>query len=619
MATMSGGAELAAPVATKPETRTVQLRLTRLVPWTLGAITVVAAVLRFAGLSGVAPNTFYDAAVRSMSMSVHNFFFGAFDPRAVLAIDKPPLDLWLQVLSVKVFGWGSFALKLPEALAGTLAVPVLYDAVRRAAGAPVGLAAAAVLAIAPQSVLTARSDTMDSVMMLLVIVALSLTIRACTEARSRRLLVLAGVALGLAFNVKLLEAVLAVPGLAVLYLLGSNRTMRERITDLVRAGVAFVGVGLSWAILVSIAPGSHPWAVGSTNGSVWNAMFVFNGVGRGSSGGASTTGGPGLLRLLEPSGWHFNQLFGSVLVAAFALGIAGAVTVWLRAGSARRTRRVTRALAISVAAWIAFAFLLFDAIGTMHTRYMEALSPALAIAIGWGAITLSGLTDRRGRPAVWATVAALFCICLYAGGLAPDSIATGALALVIATVGAARIAHAASAAGAAAAPAARWLTAVLILATALAFPVHEAVLLTRTHANDSGGLATENGPQTAALSSFLRPRTAGIRYELVVDDPLKVAPLIIRDERAILPLTPSFGGHALISVAQLRTAIADGQVRYALVADRSCATDPSAKEWCTPAALWIRQNGVNVSRRAGLGGRSRLYLLPSSTAVGESS
>ncbi|HTX44813.1 MAG TPA: glycosyltransferase family 39 protein [Solirubrobacteraceae bacterium] len=607
---MSGGVDVAAPVASA-QTRTVPLPLLRLLPWAVGAITVAAAVLRFAGLSGVGPNTFYDAAVRSMGMSLHNFFFGAFDPRAFLAIDKPPLDLWLQVLSVKVFGWGSFALKLPEALAGTLAVPLLYDAVRRAVGAPAGLAAAAVLALAPESVLTARSDTMDSVMMLLVIVALWLTIRACSERPSRRLLVLAGVALGLAFNVKLLEAVLALPGLTVLYLLGADRDMRKRIGDLVRAGAAFVGVGLSWAILVTIAPGSHPWAVGSTNGSVWDAMFVFNGVGRGSASGSTTTGGPGLLRLLVPSGWHFNQLFGSVLFAAFALGIAGALTAVLRERhEPAGPRRLPHAFAIAITVWIAFSVLLFDGIGTMHTRYMEALSPALAVAIGWGAVTLAG-AGRRATPAVPALVAALLCICFYAGGLHPDSISTGALALLIATIGAARIAHAASGSSAAAA---RWLTGAMILTTALAFPVHESVLLARTHANDSGGLATVNAKQTTALSSFLTPRTSGIRYELAVDDPLKVATLIISDQRAILPLTPSFGGHALISVAQLRADIAAGQVRYALVAHRSCATDPSGKEWCTRAARWIRSHGVNVSNDAGLTGASRLYRL-----VGESS
>ena len=186
-------------------------------------ITAVAAALRFAQLESVSANQFYDAAVSSMSASWHNFFFGAFDPAGILSIDKPPLDLWLEVVSVKLLGFNQFALKLPEALGGTLAVPLLYDTVRRVAGRPAGLAAAAALAVLPESVLTSRSDTMDSLMMLLVIAALWLTVRACaSETPDRRAIVLAGVAFGLAFNVKLLEAMIAVPAVVVLYLLAGG-------------------------------------------------------------------------------------------------------------------------------------------------------------------------------------------------------------------------------------------------------------------------------------------------------------------------------------------------------------------------------------------------------------
>ena len=66
----------------------------------------------------VPPDPFYDAAVRSMTLSWHNFFFGAFEPGASVSIDKPPVDLWLQVASVKLLGFSSTTLKLPEALAG---------------------------------------------------------------------------------------------------------------------------------------------------------------------------------------------------------------------------------------------------------------------------------------------------------------------------------------------------------------------------------------------------------------------------------------------------------------------------------------------------------------------
>ena len=106
----------------------------------MALITVAAAVLRLLYIGRVSPDPFYDAAVRSMTLSWHNFFFGAFDPGATLSVDKPPLDLWLQVISVKVLGWNQFALKLPEALAGTLAVPLLYDVVRRCVGVSAAIA-----------------------------------------------------------------------------------------------------------------------------------------------------------------------------------------------------------------------------------------------------------------------------------------------------------------------------------------------------------------------------------------------------------------------------------------------------------------------------------------------
>src|ERR1700737_1288055 len=85
----------------------------------VAAITVGAGILRLVSLHKVALDPFYDAAVRSMSMSFHNFFFGAFEPGGSVSIDKPPADLWLQVISVKLFGFGPVALKLPEALAST--------------------------------------------------------------------------------------------------------------------------------------------------------------------------------------------------------------------------------------------------------------------------------------------------------------------------------------------------------------------------------------------------------------------------------------------------------------------------------------------------------------------
>ena len=50
---------------------------------------------------------YYTAAVRSMAINWHNFFYCAFDPTGFISVDKPPVSLWIQVAGVKLFGSSS--------------------------------------------------------------------------------------------------------------------------------------------------------------------------------------------------------------------------------------------------------------------------------------------------------------------------------------------------------------------------------------------------------------------------------------------------------------------------------------------------------------------------------
>ena len=243
-------------------------------------IALGAAAMRLVHLGAVDTDPFYDGAVRSMTLSFHNFFFGAMEPGGTVAIDKPPIDLWLQVASVELDKFNSTALKLPEALGGTAAVALLFAAVRRVFGAPAGLAAAAALAALPVAVITARSDTMDAVMMALLVLALLFLVRAGESGRSGWLLA-AAAALGVAFNVKLLESIVALPGLALIAYLGLPGSRRGRIGKLLLAGVVYVAVSLSWLTATLLVPAhERPYAFGSSNGSAWNAAFVYNGLER---------------------------------------------------------------------------------------------------------------------------------------------------------------------------------------------------------------------------------------------------------------------------------------------------------------------------------------------------
>ena len=69
------------------------------------AIAAVAAVGYGWGMAGASVESFYGAAARSMSQSWPDFIFGAFDPAGTLTVDKLPGALWVQALSLRVFGF----------------------------------------------------------------------------------------------------------------------------------------------------------------------------------------------------------------------------------------------------------------------------------------------------------------------------------------------------------------------------------------------------------------------------------------------------------------------------------------------------------------------------------
>ena len=136
----------------------------------LAAVILTSIFMNFykLGQSGFG-NLFYAAGVRSMVDSLHNFFFVSYDPGGFVTVDKPPLGFWLQALSVKLFGFTPFSIFLPQALAGVLSVFVLFILVRRHFGFMAGLLAALALAISPLSVVTARNNTIDSTLALMLL------------------------------------------------------------------------------------------------------------------------------------------------------------------------------------------------------------------------------------------------------------------------------------------------------------------------------------------------------------------------------------------------------------------------------------------------------------------
>jgi 4-amino-4-deoxy-L-arabinose transferase-like glycosyltransferase len=235
-------------------------------------------------------NTFYSAGVRSMLHSLHNFFFVSFDPGGLVTVDKPPLALWLQAASAKIFGFQPLSLLLPEALAGALTVLVLYWLLARRLGVLAGLAGATVLAVYPTFVAVSRDNGVDPLLILLMMLACAAAVRACETGRWRELLASA-VLVGLAFNTKTLAAYLVVPSIALAYLLCAPHSLRRRVTQLLLAGVLMGAVSFAWIAAVEATPASkRPYVGSSTNNTELGLTFEYNGVGRveGQNGGPNS-------------------------------------------------------------------------------------------------------------------------------------------------------------------------------------------------------------------------------------------------------------------------------------------------------------------------------------------
>ncbi len=256
----------------------------------LAPVLALSAVLGTERLSqnGYA-NVFYAAAVRSMLGSWHNFLFASFDPGGLVTVDKPPLSLWVQVASARLFGFSPLSLLLPEAVIGVLGVAALYAALRRPFGQFAALASALALAVFPSYVAVSRENGVDPFLILLLILACGAALRAIRTGGWPSLLAAAAL-VGLAFNAKTLAAYLVVPGIALGYLLCAPGGLLRRVPRLLAAGVVLAAVSLSWTALVEETPASQrPYVGGSTNNTELNLTFGYNGLGRVEG----QVGGPG--------------------------------------------------------------------------------------------------------------------------------------------------------------------------------------------------------------------------------------------------------------------------------------------------------------------------------------
>ncbi len=348
-------------------------------------------------------NSFYSAAVQSSSQSWTAFLFGSTDSANAITVDKAPGALWVMDASVRLFGFSSWSLLVPQALEGIAAVALLYAAVRRINGPAAGLLAGSVLALTPVAALMFRFNNPDTLLVLLLVAAAYCVQRACENPGGRWWLPLAGVAVGFAFLAKMGQAFLVVPGFAAAYLLTAYAPRKTRVMRLAFAGVALLASGGWYLMLVTLWPADHrPYIGGSAHNSIVELALRYNGFGRltgDEPGGLGNTN--------RDVGWSrlFDSGMGAEiawLIPAALICIAAALIITWREP---RTNAI-RGACVLWGGWLVVTGLVISySNGIIHPYYTVALTPAVGAGIGIGAPLLwQRRRDVRAATAMSGTV-----------------------------------------------------------------------------------------------------------------------------------------------------------------------------------------------------------------------
>ncbi|MEU0406868.1 glycosyltransferase family 39 protein [Streptomyces griseorubiginosus] len=388
-----------APPAPAPPDRAPRWSLPALL-----AILALAGVLYGWNLSGSSLNSFYSAAVYSGTQSWKAWFFGSLDAGNFLTVDKPPFALMIMGLSCRIFGFGTWQMMAPEITAALGTIWILHSSVKRVFGHAAAAIAALVLALTPITVAINRDNNPDTILVLLMVGGAALALRAV---RTDRLLPLIGSAVlfGLAFNTKMLQGYIALPAVFAVYVYASKLGWRKKVLNLALAAVALAVSSFWWATAVSLVPADdRPYIGGSTDGSAWNLIMGYNGLGRvlGGEGNGGGGGGGGTFAGTAGIGRMFNDVLGGQISWLIPFAFLALVAGLVRCGRAPRTD-LTRAALVLWGGWLVLHYLTFAmAEGTMHPYYTTALAPGIAALCGGGGVLL--WRAFRGGDARWSWV-----------------------------------------------------------------------------------------------------------------------------------------------------------------------------------------------------------------------
>ena len=600
----------------------------------LAIVILLAALLRLYNLGEQEyGNIYYAAAARSMAADWHNFLYASFDPAGFLSVDKPPVAFWIQALFIRLLGFSGLSILLPQALAGTLSVCVVYLITRKAVGAWGGLLAAAVLAVTPVNVAVDRSNLPDGMLVFVVVLAAWALVKA-TEASRARWLWISFALLGIGFNTKMLAAFLVLPAFAFVYLFADREAKLRRTLNLGVAGLILVVTSLAWPVLVDLTPpDQRPYVDGTRANSELQLCIGFNGLdrilgmGHGPPSrpqtavlehdgpprppGARGDGPPpphlqggGFTGFSGRPGWA--RLANRELAGHISWMIPLVILAWT--GRFALTRREEGEPGCGPVLWLCTGWFLTCAVvfsfstGVIHTYYMSLIGPPLACLAGIAAVLMwRGVTQGALHP-VWLAVCfaltATWQITIVAGhrewlmplgtAIAVSTVLAipGLLPRVTGRGGKVAITSAFFAVIALLAGPVGWSAMPALAPTGNMIPIADPILIAD---RDRRGPSPADDPfGVARLASFLESNWSGEEFLVAVPEVHLAAPIIITTGSPVMAIG-GFHGIPIISKHRLVQMIEAGRIRYVLL-----GPPPLCRGLPADFVQWVRENGREV-------------------------
>lgn len=241
-------------------------------------------------------NAFYTAAIKSMTESFKNFWYGSFDPAGYITVDKPPVALWFMAISAKIFGVHGWSVVLPSVLFGVGSVYLMYRLVQPYFCKSAGRLAALAMTLTPIVVADSRTNNMDAILIFFLLLALLMLEKAIASQKLVTLLTSFAL-IGIAFNVKMLQAFMILPAMYLFYWLAANETWKKKVTKLAFATISLLVFTLALPISTDMTSASkRPYIGGSETNSLMELAFGYNGTERllGQTTGTGGTFGGGM-------------------------------------------------------------------------------------------------------------------------------------------------------------------------------------------------------------------------------------------------------------------------------------------------------------------------------------